>query len=69
MTLQPIKEHPNLVKDSESKAILTKDDSPQAIRIRNLVKKVKELEKTDVSLYNLIVGLNKRIEQLEKLHQ
>jgi hypothetical protein len=49
--LQPVKDNPNLVKDTESKAILTKDDSPQAIRIRNLVKKVQELEK--------------RIEQLE----
>lgn len=67
--LKGIKDNPNLVKDTDSGAILSKpQDDKNSIQIRNLKKKVQELEKTDVSLYNLIVGLNERIEQLEKLH-
>ena len=67
--LKGIKDNPNLVKDTDNGAILSKpQDDKNSIQIRNLKKKVQELEKTDVSLYNLIVGLNKRIEQLEKLH-
>lgn len=67
--LKGIKDNPNLVKDTDSGAILSKpQDDKNNIQIRNLKKKVQELEKTDVSLYNLIVGLNERIEQLEKLH-
>ena len=67
--LKGIKDTPNLVKDTDNGAILSKpQDDKNSIQIRNLKKKVQELEKTDVSLYNLIVGLNERIEQLEKLH-
>lgn len=67
--LKGIKDNPNLVKDTDNGAILSKpQDDKNSIQIRNLKKKVQELEKTDVSLYNLIVGLNERIEQLEKLH-
>ena len=69
MMLKGIKDNPNLVKDTDNGAILSKpQDDKNSIQIRNLKKKVQELEKTDVSLYNLIVGLNERIEQLEKLH-
>ena len=67
--LKEIKDNPNLVKDTDSGAILSKPQNDKnSIQITNLKKKVQELEKTDVSLYNLIVGLNERIEQLEKLH-
>ena len=67
--LKGIKDNPNLVKDTDNGAILSKpQDDKNSIQIRNLKKKVQELEKTDISLYNLIVGLNERIEQLEKLH-
>lgn len=43
--LQNIKDNPNLVKDTDSGAILVKkDNSPTAIRLANLTKQVKNLE-------------------------
>ena len=67
--LQNIKDNPNIIKDTSTGAILSKPSNDRnSIQIRNLTKKVQQLEKTDVSLYNLIVGLNERIEQLEKLY-
>lgn len=67
--LKEIKDNPNLVKDTDTGAILLKRETDKkSVQIKNLIKRVQELEKTDGVLYNLIVSLNERLEALEKLH-
>lgn len=55
MEVVEIKDNPNIVKDVESGAILVKkDNSPTAIRLQMLTKRVNKLEQQVKELYNII---------------
>lgn len=55
MEVVEIKDNPNIVKDVESGAILVKkDNSPAAIRLQMLTKRVNKLEQQVKELYNII---------------